>query len=130
MLGWALASIAAVAAVGFAVVLATRDANQQAELWQELGKGFIQVLAIGVLGTALKLLVDHYQAQRDRRDQRQQFRQDKYDRLVDATNRLRKVPILINANRSVKTWSEQMLAVIDAGLDLRMIKHQIASSRG
>jgi hypothetical protein len=47
---------------------------------------------------------------------------------VAATNVLRKVPILIEANRSVKTWSEQMLAVLDAGAELRMIKHEIGSS--
>jgi hypothetical protein len=136
-----LALAAAAAALGLLVVFLAVGAKQRDELVLELGKGLIQLLVVVVLGIALKLLVDRYQDEQQRaeqerqrrqakEDQNRQFRQDKYDRLVQATNELRRVPILINANRSVKTWSEQMLAVIDAGLTLRMIKHQIYSSRG
>ena len=136
-----LALAAVAAAVGLLVVFLAVGAKQRDELVLELGKGLIQLLVVVVLGVALKLLVDRYQDEQQRAEQQQQrrqakedqnrqFRQDKYDRLVQATNELRRVPILINANRSVKTWSEQMLAVIDAGLTLRMIKHQIYSSRG
>jgi hypothetical protein len=140
LLKW-LALVAVVAAFGLLIVILAVSAKQRDDLILELGKGLIQLLVVVVLGVALKLLVDRYQDEQQRaeqerqrrqakEDQNRQFRQDKYDRLVQATNELRRVPILINANRSVKTWSEQMLAVIDAGLTLRMIKHQIYSSRG
>jgi len=136
-----LALAAVAAAFGLLVIFLAAGTKQRDELVLELGKGLIQLLVVVVLGVALKLLVDRYQKEQqwadqerqrrqDKEDQNRQFRQDKYDRLVQATNELRRVPILINANRSVKTWSEQMLAVIDAGLTLRMIKHQIYSSRG
>jgi hypothetical protein len=36
---------------------------------------------------------------------------------------------MIDANRSVKTWSAQMTVVMDAGLQLRALKHEIYSSR-
>lgn len=135
----ALVGVAAIS--GLLVVFLAVDAEQRGELALELGKGLIQLLVVVVIGAAVKLLVDRYQDQQQRaeqerqrrqakEDQNRQFRQDKYDRLVQATNELRRVPIFINANRSVNTWSEQMLAVIDAGLTLRMIKHQIYSSRG
>jgi hypothetical protein len=45
-------------------VLVTRDSEEEAQLWVEVGKGLIQVVAIGVLGTVLKLLADAYQARR------------------------------------------------------------------
>ena len=123
-----------------AIVFATIGAEQRSELWLELGKGLIELLAVVVLGAAVKLLTDRYRQQQDdaeqaqraitaRDEQNRRFRQDKYDTLVDVTNSLRKVPILIDANRSVKTWSEQMRDVMDAGLKLRAIKHQIYSSR-
>jgi hypothetical protein len=123
-----LALVAVAAISGLLAVFLSVDAKQRGELGLELGKGLIQLLVVVVVGAAVKLLVDHYQYQQQQAEQNRQFRQDKYDRLVQATNELRRVPILINANRSVKTWNKQMLAVIDASLTLRMIKHQISSS--
>ncbi len=117
------------AASGGIVIFLLVDEKQRGALWLELYKGLLQLVVVVVLGAALKLVADRYQEQQQRAEQNRQFRQDKYDRLVQATNQLRRVPILIDANRSVKTWSEEMLAVIDVGLTLRMIKHQIDSSR-
>jgi hypothetical protein len=123
-----LLAFAVVVVIAFAIVLVTRDPTQEAQLWVEVGKGLIQVLVIVVLGTLLKLIADDYQARRLRAEQRQQFRVDKYRRLVTAINVIRKAPILIEANHSVKTWSEQMLAIIDVGFELRVIKHEIVAS--
>jgi hypothetical protein len=134
-----LAGFALVAIVGLGIVLATVSAEDREALWVEVGKGLIQIVAVVVLGGALKLVADRYQqrlesaeatsramAAKDEKDQT--FRQ--YDALVATTNTLRKVPIFIEANRSVKTWSEQMSDVIAASLALRAIKHEIYSSRG
>jgi hypothetical protein len=129
LLTW-LVVLAAGAIIGLVAIFGTRGADRRGDLWFELGKGLIQLIVVVLFGTVLKLLVDRYQDQALRAAQHRAFRQDKYDRLVGATNQLRRVPILIAANRSVKTWSEQMLALIDTGLDLRMIKHQIESSGG
>jgi hypothetical protein len=149
---WILVIVAGVSAVlGLCGVFLVVDVVSQPQLILELGKGLIQLVVVVVFGAALKLLADRYQneqrqaeeerqgrqrqAEQDRqsRQARQErsrlFRQDKYDRLVRATNELRRGPILIDANRTVKTWSRQMLIVIDVGLELRMIKHQIFSSR-
>jgi hypothetical protein len=126
--------------VALAVPVATSDSTDRDEIGSESAKGLIQLVLVVLLGAALKLLVDRYQDQEHRAEQiredhqrlaeqNRQFRQDKYDRLVQSTNQLRRAWVLIAANRSVKTWSEQMYAVIEAGLTLRMIKHQIYSSR-
>lgn len=136
-----LAGTAAVSLTLLAVLLLTVPTDQRNELLVEIGKGLTQLVVVVLLGTALKLLGDRYQAQQQKAEQDRAtrevkeeqdrgFRQDKYDRLVRATNQLRRVPILIEADRSVKTWNEQMLAVVDVSLDLRMIKHQIYSSQG
>lgn len=122
-------ALMAVAASGGIAVFLLVDAKQRGELWLELDRGLIQLVVVVVFGAALKLVADRYQERQQRAEQNHLFRQDKYDRLVQATNELRRVPILIDANRSVKTWSDQMLAVINTGLTLRMIKHQIYSSR-
>ena len=135
-----LAVVAAAATAGLVVVFFVVNTGQKGAFAFELGKGLIQLLVVVVIGAALKLLTDRYQQQQERVEQalrareakeaqRQQFRQDKCDRLVEATNQLRNVPILIEANRSIKTWSVQMLEGIEAGLKLRTIKHQIYSSR-
>ncbi|SDY48057.1 hypothetical protein SAMN05661080_03608 [Modestobacter sp. DSM 44400] len=125
-----LVVLATCAGIGLIAIFSSREGGRKDDLWFELGKGLIQLIVVVVFGTVLKLLVDRYQDQALRAAQHRAFRQDKYNRLVGATNQLRRVPILIAANRSVKTWSEQMLALIDTGLDLRMIEHEIASSDG
>lgn len=112
----------------FAIVL-TRSGPDGNELWKEAGKAALQVLTVAVLGTVLKLLADHYRDEQERLAQDARFRQDKYDRLVEATNMLRGVPILIKADRSIKTFDMQLRQVVEAGLKLRKIKHQIWSSK-
>lgn len=124
------------------------DAERQRQLVTEIGKGLIQVIAIGVIGGGLIkfLLDDHQRSQKeasdeqiriqqrqeqldDREQQRQEqlqaFRTDKIRRLVQVTNTLRRAPILIDAHRTAKTYNEQMRAVVDAGLELRLIRHEI-----
>jgi len=124
-LGWWLSAIGIVAVGGFAGVIATRTPHDRSQLWSELGKGLIGLAIVGVLGTLLKLLGDAYQERRRVAERRDEFRIDKYRRVVEATNTLRKAGTLINANRSVRTWSDQMLALIDASNELRLIKHEI-----
>lgn len=122
--------------VGFTVLLSR---NPTGQLWIEVGKGLIQLVVVGVMGTALTLVVNSYRLERERADKdrdrareraevRHQFRADKQRRLVAATNVLRQVPIMIEANRSVKSWSEQMVAAIGVGFELRAIMHEIDAS--
>jgi hypothetical protein len=121
-------------------VLATRTPEQQATLWTEVGKGLVQLLVIGVAGTMLKLLANDYLARRRRQDEladeqhrqaelRAEFRGAIHRRLVSAINVIRKAPIVIEANQSVRTWSEQMLAIVDVGYELRLVRHELSSSR-
>ena len=128
------------ALVILAVLFAGASEAQQDTLTVEVGKALTQFLVVVALGAGVKFLMDRYQDTQQEHELRRQereaeaardrsFRQDIYQRLVQATNTLRRVPIMVEANRSTKTWSEQMLAVIDVGLDLRMIKHQIYSGR-
>jgi hypothetical protein len=124
-LGWSLTAIGVAAVGGFAAVIATRTPHDRSQLWSEVGKGLIGLVVVGVLGTVLKLLADAYQARRRIAERLDEFRIDKYRRVVEATNAIRKAGTLINANRSVRTWSDQMLALIDASNELRLIKHEI-----
>jgi hypothetical protein len=41
------------------------------------------------------------------------------------TNSLRRAPILIDAHRSARTYNEQMRALLDASLELRLIRHEV-----
>jgi hypothetical protein len=123
-----LACVAAGGIVVLAAAFLLLDAGHPQDLGFEVGKGVVQLLVVVLLGGAVKLLVDRYQERQRKADQDQQFRQDKYDRLVAATNALRRVPMLIKTDPSVEARKEQLKQAIDAGLILRMIKHQIYSS--
>jgi hypothetical protein len=122
---WQLGAMFVLAAGGFAAVLATRSPPDRSQLWSEVGKGLVALVFAGILGTALKLLADDYQERRQIEERRAEFRQDKYRRVVLATSALRKAAALLAANRSVKTWTEQTIALIDAANELRLIKHEI-----
>ena len=121
-----LIAVGVVVLVLSGAVFVRSSATQQDTLIVEIGKALAQLVLVVALGTGLKLLVDQFQADQQQRvlkrqelqvkeEQDQAFRDDIYGRLVQATNTLRRVPILIEANRSTKTWSEQMLAVIEVG---------------
>jgi hypothetical protein len=121
-----------IAAAGLAVFLGvvhTRAPENRNALWTEAGKAALQVLTVAVLGAVIKLLSDAYQRERERLARDWAFRQDKYDRLVEATNALRRVPILVDAYQTPTALDEQLREVVEAGLKLRMIKHQIWSSK-
>jgi hypothetical protein len=116
------------------VTFANNAEGRQA-LVTEIGKGLVQVVAIGVIGALIKLLFDDHERRvregsdaqarlQQRRDQLEAFRTDKIRRLVQVTNSLRRAPILIDAHRSARIYNEQMRAVVDAGLELRLLRHE------
>jgi hypothetical protein len=101
----------------------------------------VQLFLIGVLGAVLKLLGDLYADRREpdadaervraeRDAEAERFRSDVRRRLVAATNTLRKARILIEANRSVLTWSTQMMEIVGARFDLSALRHELEVSVG
>jgi hypothetical protein len=57
------------------------------------------------------------------------FRRSAIARVVTATNVVRKAPLLIESHRSKKTYGEQVRAVLDAKLDLSLVRHEQESSK-
>lgn len=119
----------------FGIYLRT-DTAHRTTLLIEIAKGLIQILGIGIIGALVKFLFDDYWDRRQRADklkaleqQRnealQEFRLDKIKRLVLVTNVLRRAPVLIDAHRSAKTYNQQMRALLDARLELRLLRHEI-----
>ena len=54
-----------------------------------------------------------------------EFRKETLRRTVAVTVAVRRVPLLVSAHRTYKTYDEQMRAVIDAYLDLRAVRHEV-----
>jgi hypothetical protein len=132
----ALILLGAVATAALLTIYFYQDATGQNAIRIEIAKGLIQFITIGLIGAVIKFLFDSYQEDqrrlaesRERVRQRQaslnDFRSDKIRRLVQVTNALRRAPILIDAHRSAKSYNEQMRALLDAGLELRLIRHEI-----
>jgi hypothetical protein len=127
----------AVAAVGSVLLffLALDDKGQDAVV-RELPKLTYQFLLIAVLGAFLKDLLDQRTA--DVAEQRENvraraakeealdaFRTEMLQRTVNVTNPVRRLPLLVGAERSYDTYDEQMRAVIDGYLDLRALRHDV-----
>lgn len=134
-----LTALTVFALIGLVVLYAVVfDEQGRKAFAPEIGKGLVQLVAVAVLGSVVKLLIDDHQRRlRDAGEARvrvqqleerlQSFRLDKVRRLVGVTNVLRRVPVLIDAHRSAKTYNEQMREVVDAGLELRLIRHEIGA---
>jgi hypothetical protein len=127
---WWLLIVTCAAIAGFAAVLLTRDPTGQNALMLELGKGLLQLVVIGVLGTVLKLLADAHQAKRLRAEQRAEFWRNKYYRLVEATNKLRRVPLVLPVDPEPTNLQQHMLTVLEVAAELRVIKHEISVTAG
>jgi hypothetical protein len=131
-----LGILTAGALIGMAILYVfVFDATNRESFEFEIGKGLISVFTVAVIGSIVKLLVDDHQrrlreanekhAQDQLREERlQEFRLDKVRRLVGVTNILRRAPVLIDAHRSAKTYNETMHEIVDAGLELRLIRHE------
>ena len=120
-----VATVAVLLLLGL-MLLATPE--EESRLRVEAGKALIQVLAVVVLGAALTVAGDAYRERRQRALRAHELRSEMHSRLVKATNVLRRAGSRIEADRSVRTWSEQMREVIDAGHDLRVVRHEIEAS--
>lgn len=122
------------------------DETARGQFAVESAKALLQVVTVAILGGLVKLLIDDQQRlQREANDERQRelreatdtrvraeanearlesFRTDKVRRLVGVTNVLRRAPVLIEAHRSARTYNEQMREIVNAGLELRLIRHE------
>jgi hypothetical protein len=142
----ALVSVGALVGVAALYLRAFDDADRRT-FRLELGKGLVQVFTVAVIGSVVKLLIDDHQHRlqvlsearvraedsaaqelvraQQHEERLESFRTDKVKRLVSVTNVLRRAPVLIDAHRSAKTYNEQMRAIIDAALELRLIRHEI-----
>jgi len=144
----ALALLTVIALVGMAVMNAyVFNATERQTFAMEIGKGLVQIFTVAVIGSVIKLLIDDHQRRvreltearvraeqeaaqtRLRAEQQEErleaFRNDKVRRLVTVTNVLRRAPVLIDAHRSARTYNEQMREIVNAGLELRLIRHEI-----
>ena len=125
------------------VILTQTSPGQRDKLWLEIAKGLIQLVVVVALGTALKLLADSYQAKeaerrleaaqlRSRADDEAQVRREFWvaarQRLVGVANHVRRASTLTAANRSVKTWSDEMVALIGARGELSTIYHEVGAA--
>jgi len=128
--------LGAVAMAALLTVYRYQDAAGRNALRIEMAKGLIQLIAVGIIGALIKFLFDSHQEEQrrieesraqgqQRHDALNEFRNDKIRRLVQVTNVLRRAPILIDAHRSASTYNEQMRGLLDASLELRLIRHEI-----
>jgi hypothetical protein len=126
-----------------------------ATLRVEMLKTIMQLVAIGIAGGFLAWLLAERSKEREREigDQKKQeeheeqrreserqrlrdqheavtaFRREAMDRLVSATNVVRKAPLLIEAHRSKLTYGTALREIVDAKLGLGLLRHQIEDTR-
>ena len=120
-------SVLVLMAVGvFIVLMVTRTPAGQDTLWLDVAQGLVTLVIVGILGTVLKLLADDYEAKRLRRAQQSEFCVDKYRRLVQTCNKLRRIPLLVPVDWSEDTLRKCLFDILDVGAELRVIKHEIS----
>jgi hypothetical protein len=130
-----LIAIGAVLAVA-ALAYASLNGPRRDAVLEDVPKATFTFLLVGVLGVLVKYLVDRHRDERAREekshsDERAReekiddFRKEMIDRLVEATSRIRRVPMLVEAHRSANAYAEQMKETIDAYNEIRRTRHEI-----
>jgi hypothetical protein len=120
-----------VASVALLVYLyiAHQDVRQKMPI--ETMKALMQLIALGIIGTLFAWVLNERSKEKEQRVQRQdalnEFRRSAVTRVVTATNVARKAPILIETFRSKKIYGEQAEALLNASLDLRLLRHDLPS---
>jgi hypothetical protein len=121
----AVAMTIVVVLIGVAAWLSLDEAGRRG-VFGKIAELSYQFVVVVLLGTLLKKVIDDAQERRvvlaAQRDQRAGF----VRRLVDVSHRVELARVLVRANRSVKTWSEQMNErVIVAYIGLRDVLHDL-----
>jgi len=105
------------------------DDAGRTEVLVEVGKLSAQFLVVVLLGLLVTSTVKRIQAQKQEQDALRQRREALIRRLIDLTHEVDLARLLISANRSVKTWSEQMiLKIIPAFTELRDLAHDLKTA--
>jgi hypothetical protein len=123
-----LSILGLIAVGGFIALMVTRTPAGQNTLWLDVAQGLVTLVIVGILGTVLKLLADDYQAKRLRQAQQSEFRVDKYRRLVQITNKLRRISLLVPVDWSEDTLRKCLFDILDVSAELRVLKHEISVS--
>ena len=139
---------ATLSAVGISVwAFVEQGPDGRDNVLQELVKVTWQFLLVAVLGGFITYLLQERQARaaqeketennriaEEKAGERKRFaeeeamdafRSEMVRRTVAVTNAVRRVPLLVSARRSYRTYDEQMRTVIDSYLDLRAVRHEI-----
>jgi len=124
--------LASAALFAFLYTTATHDARQNVDV--EAMTVLMQLVAIGIIGGLVTWALNERRDKKEHEAQRQEalneFRRKAVARLVTATNAVRRAPILIAADRSKKTYGEQGRRLLDANLGLRLLHHEIETTKG
>jgi hypothetical protein len=117
-----------VAAVLFTLLYLTLNPSAQATVRTEALKVLLQLVVIGIIGGFVTWLLNERGKEQERAATLNDFRRSAVARLVSATNVVRKAPLLIDAHRSKKTYGEQLRAMLDAQLELALLRHEYEST--
>jgi ABC-type nickel/cobalt efflux system permease component RcnA len=127
------------AAVLFALLYQTLESPAQVTVRTEALKVLLQLVVIGIIGGFATWLLNERGKEQERAETRRHqtaarqetlndFRRSAVARVVAATNVVRKAPLLIDAHRSKKTYGEQLRAILDAQLELALLRHEYESA--
>jgi hypothetical protein len=113
---------------------ATADHVARENLKAELMTVLMQLVVIGIIGALVPWMLTERSREKEGRVHRQdalnEFRRNTVTRVVKATNVVRRAPILVEAYRSKKTYDEQARRLLDARLDLGLVRHDLESAKG
>lgn len=134
LLGEHLLAVGASTVIIAAVVLGALafgqlDDGGRSDFYGDVAKLSYQAIVVVVLGALVKQVLDDVQDRRSRREHEQLQRAGYIRRVVDVSHTVELGRTFMWANRSVKTWDAQMAKLINAYVDLRDIRHDVATVR-
>lgn len=129
-----------VAAGVFAAVFRTLGAAARTLVMTNALSVLVQLAALGIAGGILTWILNERSKEKealaarrqkwiDRQDALNAFRREVAARLIEATNVVRRAPLLIESHQSKKTYGEQLRAIMDQKMEISSLRHEIETSR-
>jgi hypothetical protein len=127
---WAAIVAVLVAAIGLAVAFSRVGDNGSGLMWLEVGKLCAQFFILVVLGVLVSYTLDQLKTKNSDERAVEARREDYVRRLIDITHDVDLARLLIFANRSVTSWSEQMTGrIIPSYTAMRDLTHDLKTAQ-
>jgi hypothetical protein len=112
----------------FSIFFFLSDAESQADLLKEVAKTSLQLVAIVIIGSYAKYLLDQSAEERKKKEARRRYQMDLLNEITTNYWRIRKAIQIIDVSQTRTRYWEQIGNIIDLRIEVLKIKNNISAN--